>query len=69
MTDEGEEVSNKEIKERIKLLIEAENKSAPLSDDKIADTLKAEGVQIARRTVTKYRESMRIPVARYRKEV
>ncbi len=68
MTDDGEEVSNKEIKEQIKNLIEAEDKSAPLSDDRLADILKQEGIQIARRTVTKYREAMKVPVARFRKE-
>jgi RNA polymerase sigma-54 factor len=68
MTDDGEEVSNKEIKEQIKNLIEAEDKSAPLSDDRLADILKHEGIQIARRTVTKYREAMKVPVARFRKE-
>lgn len=68
MNDEGEEISNKEIKERIKNLIEAEDKSNPLSDDKIAELLKTDGLQIARRTVTKYREAMKVPVARFRKQ-
>lgn len=68
VNDEGEEVSNKEIKEKIRNLIEAEDKLSPLSDDKIAEMLKADGLQIARRTVTKYRESIKIPVARFRKQ-
>lgn len=68
-TDSGEEVSNKHIKERIKEILDTENKKSPLSDDKIADMLNKEGIHIARRTVAKYREHMRIPVARLRKEI
>lgn len=68
-TDSGEEVSNKHIKERIKEILDNENKKSPLSDDKIADMLNKEGIHIARRTVAKYREHMRIPVARLRKEI
>jgi RNA polymerase sigma-54 factor len=66
-TDSGEEVSNKQIKERIKEIIESENKKSPLSDDRIAEMLNEEGIHIARRTVAKYREALRIPVARLRK--
>jgi RNA polymerase sigma-54 factor len=68
-TDSGEEVSNKHIKERIKEILDNENKKSPLSDDKIAELLNKEGIHIARRTVAKYREHMRIPVARLRKEL
>ena len=68
-TDNGEEVSNKHIKERLKEIIESENKKSPHSDDKLADILNAEGIHIARRTVAKYREQLRIPVARLRKEL
>lgn len=68
-TDSGEEVSNKQIKERIKEIIESEDKRNPLSDDKIAEMLNEEGVHIARRTIAKYRESLRLPVARLRKEL
>jgi RNA polymerase sigma-54 factor len=66
-TDSGEEVANKQIKEFIREMIEAENKRNPLSDDKIGATLNKQGIHIARRTVAKYREAMRIPVARMRK--
>ena len=69
MNDEGEEISNKEIRERIRHFIEAEDKTAPLSDDRLADLLKQDGLQVARRTVTKYRESLKIPVARFRKKL
>ncbi len=68
MDDSGEEISNKEIKERIRHMIEEEDKSTPLSDDSLADRLKTDGLKVARRTVTKYRESMKIPIARLRKQ-
>ena len=56
----GESVSNKTIKDRIQQLVAAEDSSAPLSDQAIAQLLKAEGVTVARRTVAKYREELRI---------
>ena len=68
-TDSGEEVSNKHIKERIKEIISGESKKEPYSDDKIAEIINEEGIHIARRTVAKYRESLRIPVARLRREI
>ena len=68
-TDSGEEVSNKHIKERLKEIIDEENKKKPYSDDKLAELLNNEGIHIARRTVAKYREQLRIPVARLRKEL
>lgn len=68
-TDSGEEVSNKHIKERIKEIIDVESKKNPFSDDKIAEMLNEEGIHIARRTVAKYREQLRLPVARLRKEL
>lgn len=68
-TDSGEEVSNKEVKAIIEGIIEKEDKTKPLSDQKIADLLEDRGFQIARRTVTKYREQLSIPVARLRKEI
>ena len=67
-TDDGEEISNKHIKELIKEIIDNEPKNKPYSDDKIAKILQEKGIQIARRTVAKYREQMKIPVARLRKE-
>ena len=68
-TDSGEEVSNKHIKERLKEIIDDEDKNKPFSDDKLAELLNDEGIHIARRTVAKYREQLRIPVARLRKEL
>jgi RNA polymerase sigma-54 factor len=64
---EGEDISSKAAKEKISRLIDKEEKRRPLSDQKIADLLKVEGVDIARRTVAKYREQMGIPTARLRK--
>lgn len=68
-TDSGEEVSNKHIKERLKELINQEDKKAPHSDDKLAELLNGEGIHIARRTVAKYREQLRLPVARLRRQI
>jgi len=67
--DDGEEISTTVIKQKIKDLIEAEEKTKPLSDDQLAKDLKDEGFNIARRTIAKYREQLRIPVARLRKEL
>ncbi len=68
-TVDGEEVSNKMIKERIREIIENEDPHKPLNDQTIAEILKKEGVPIARRTVAKYREMMGIPVARLRRKI
>ncbi|MFO7445650.1 MAG: RNA polymerase factor sigma-54 [Ignavibacteriaceae bacterium] len=68
-TDSGEEVSNKHIKERLKEIIEGEDKNVPYSDDRLAEMLNEEGIHIARRTVAKYREQLRLPIARLRKEL
>lgn len=68
-TESGEEVSTREVKKILQNLIGEENKKKPLSDQKLTDQLKAKGYNIARRTVTKYREQLNIPVARLRKEL
>ena len=68
-TDNGEEVSNKHIKIRLKEIIDNESKRSPYSDDKLTAMLNQEGIHIARRTVAKYREQLRLPVARLRKEI
>jgi RNA polymerase sigma-54 factor len=67
-TDSGSEISNKHIKEIIKDICDNESKKSPYSDDRIAGMLKEKGIQIARRTVAKYREQLLVPVARLRKE-
>lgn len=68
-TESGEDVSSREVKSKLKGLIEAEDKSKPLSDEKLEKALKDVGYNIARRTVAKYREQLNIPVARLRKEL
>jgi RNA polymerase sigma-54 factor len=57
----GEAHSAESVRHRIKALIGDEPPKAVLSDDKIVDMLSDEGIEIARRTVAKYREAMRIP--------
>jgi RNA polymerase sigma-54 factor len=68
-TDSGEEVSSREVKQIIKDLIDAEDKSKPHSDDRLEELLNQKGYNIARRTVAKYREQLNIPVARLRREM
>lgn len=68
-TDGGEAASSRSIKELLTQMIEAEDKAKPLSDQKIADMLRKKGFQIARRTVAKYREQLRILPAKLRKKV
>lgn len=68
-TDSGEDVSSREVKNKLKELIDAEDKTKPLSDEKLEKGLKDCGYNIARRTVAKYREQLNIPVARLRKEL
>ncbi|MCF8235451.1 MAG: RNA polymerase factor sigma-54 [Bacteroidales bacterium] len=68
-TNEGEEVSTREIKSILQDTIESESKSKPLTDEQLTTVLKEKGYNIARRTVAKYREQLNIPVARLRKEL
>jgi RNA polymerase sigma-54 factor len=68
-TESGEDVSSREVKNVLKEIIDKEDKSKPLSDDKLEKELKSRGYNIARRTVAKYREQLNIPVARLRKEL
>ena len=68
-TDEGEEVSNKEVKKNLAELIAMESKKKPWSDEDLTTEMNKRGYNIARRTVTKYREQLDIPVARLRKEL
>ncbi|MDR1092442.1 MAG: RNA polymerase factor sigma-54 [Prevotella sp.] len=68
-TDTGEEISSREVKAILKECIENEDKTKPLTDDKLSEILKEKGYIIARRTVAKYREQMNFPVARLRKEI
>lgn len=65
----GEEVSTIEIKSILKDMIDNEEKSKPLTDEKLKAVLDEKGYPIARRTVAKYREQLGLPVARLRKEI
>jgi len=65
----GDDISNRMIKEKIKELIDNEDKSRPLTDDKIAGMMTEFGMPVARRTVAKYREAMRIPKATLRRGI
>lgn len=64
---DGAAVSNKAVQERIRALVHAENPAAPLSDAAIAKALASEGITVARRTVAKYRDILRIPSTSERK--
>ena len=68
-TNDGEEISTRKVKARIKEMVDKESSQKPLSDEKISQILNEEGFPVARRTVAKYREQLGIPVARLRKRL
>jgi len=65
---EGEDMSWDAVKEKLKTIIENEDKSNPLNDDEIVEKLKEQGIVLARRTVAKYRKILNIATARQRRE-
>ena len=67
--EEGEEFTNREVEAEIREIIGAEEKRHPLSDEKIRAALLEKGYDVSRRTVAKYRDRMKIPVARLRKNL
>ena len=69
MNEEGEEVSTRILKLKIKKMIEDEDTKKPLTDDQIVKLLSKDGVKLSRRTVAKYRDQMQIPGSRERKTV
>ncbi len=69
MNEDGEEISTRAIKNEMQLIIDNEDKTSPLTDERIADLLSNNGHAIARRTVAKYRQEMGIPETRLRKEI
>jgi RNA polymerase sigma-54 factor len=69
VNEDGEEVSTRIIKLKIKKMIEAEDSRSPLTDDEIASRLAAEGQKLSRRTVAKYRDQMKIAGSRERRQV
>lgn len=66
---DGEGINIKEVKRAIQVLIDAEDKSKPLSDDAITKMLNDKGYNIKRRTLAKYRDQMKIPTSKLRKEI
>jgi RNA polymerase sigma-54 factor len=67
-TADGEEMSWDRVRVHLKRVVDAEDKRKPLSDEAIAKRLREQGIDVARRTVAKYREEMDIPSSRRRKE-
>ena len=65
---DGQDISANAVRKMLKELIENEDPYAPLSDEKLAGLLKESGLPVARRTVAKYREAMKIPSASGRKK-
>lgn len=65
----GDDISNKLVKEKIQEIVDNESKDLPLTDDEISKELNKFGLKIARRTVTKYRESLNISKARLRRKL
>ena len=66
-TEDGEEMSVREIRKVLKECIDSEDRKNPYTDDELAEILKEKGYPMARRTVAKYRQQMNIPVARLRR--
>ena len=69
LNEEGEEVSTRIIKLRIKKLIEEEDSHNPITDDQVVKILVKDGIKLSRRTVAKYRDQMHIPGSRERRAV
>jgi RNA polymerase sigma-54 factor len=67
VTESGEELSKRQIKAALRDIIDNEDKNNPVSDDVLKEELARRGFPIARRTVSKYREQLGIPIARLRK--
>ncbi|MBW2328054.1 MAG: RNA polymerase factor sigma-54 [Deltaproteobacteria bacterium] len=67
-TTNGDTVAAEAIKNRIKQLIQQEDSAKPLSDNKLSGLLKDEGIKVARRTVAKYRDQMKILPVKYRRK-
>jgi RNA polymerase sigma-54 factor len=69
MNEDGEEVSTRIIKLKIKKLIEEEDSHNPITDDQVVKILIKDGIKLSRRTVAKYRDQMSIPGSRERRAV
>ena len=69
VNSQGNEISTREIKQKLREVIEQEDKTNPITDDQLVTIMHESGYPIARRTVAKYREQMNIPVARIRRQL
>ena len=69
LNEEGEEVSTRIIKLKIKKLIEEEDSHNPITDDQVVKILVKDGIKLSRRTVAKYRDQMHIPGSRERRAI
>src|SRR6476659_5845944 len=69
LNEEGEEISTRIIKLKIKKLIEEEDSHNPITDDQVVKILAKDGIKLSRRTVAKYRDQMQIPGSRERRAV
>ena len=68
ITEDGTDMSWDAVKEKLRVIVENEDKTKPLSDDAIVTKLEDQGIDLARRTVAKYRKLLGIPTARQRRE-
>jgi RNA polymerase sigma-54 factor len=67
-SSQGEDISSLTVKQKIRKIVEGEDAQKPYSDSEIVKMLRSEGLQIARRTIAKYREELRIPSSTSRKQ-
>lgn len=65
----GEEISTRELKTVLQQIIDQEDKQKPLTDEQLVSVLSDKGYKVARRTIAKYRDQLRIPLARHRREL
>ena len=64
----GDDLTAENVKQRLAQLVRQENPAKPLSDSALAELLEKEGIKLARRTVAKYREQLRIPTVKFRRK-
>ena len=69
VNSQGAEISTREIKQKLREVVEQEDTTNPITDDQLVEIMHESGYPIARRTVAKYREQMGIPVARLRRQL
>jgi RNA polymerase sigma-54 factor len=64
----GDDVAWDQVRQHLKAIVDTEYKAKPLSDEQLVERLRAEGLDVARRTVAKYREELGIPSSRRRRQ-